>query len=804
MTTTRRGFLGTAIGAVGAGLAASCSERLPRFLIPYVVPPDDSVPGVARLYRTVCRECSAGCGATARVREGRVVKLEGNPEHPISRGALCPRGQAAVEGLYAEDRLAAPRTPEGPVTWDRAEHALAEGLRRALDGGKLVVVLTRPELGSTGALFRTWLGALAQAAEQVVTFDPMAMPWIRDAHRSAFGGEAQPRRDFAAASFLLSIGDDFVEDGSPVEAARGLAQLRAANHRFVYVGPRLSLTAAAADEWISTEPGTEIFLVLGLARIVLELKGTGGPLTGRLAPYDVASVAARTGLAPSAITRLAHALHDAGSALCVGPGRAVAGTNAVALAEAVAVLSAICGTPATLAPGAQPAQMSLVELTKRAAAGDVGALVVHHADPFGFGPVFAPLCKAIERVPFIAAFGNQLDATARHAHVVLPDHHFLETWSDVTPRAGITGIQQPAMTPVLDTRAAADELLGAARTLGKTTGLPEGTFAELVRAAFDEKAIEHGGKFADPATSPASLAPDVLAAAAVPAALRGPSDGYPLVVVPTLRDLDGQPPRSQLLQEIPDPLTGYSWTGWVELHPTTALALAVKTGDVLELAGASGKVELPAHVSPRVRAGLLAVPVGHAAPLLDEAGLGFTTRVRARRTGGAVAAPHVRGGTTQHGRPLARSVKRSLPQLPVVAPPPSIYPPVEHPVHRWGLAVDLDSCNGCGACVAACYVENNLPVVGADQVERGRTMNWLDIQVFTEGTEVSFLPVMCQHCTNAPCESVCPTEATYHTKEGLERPDIGDAIGGDLHEVEPWPAVRLELVGGATAVDAKH
>ncbi|HET9991453.1 MAG TPA: hypothetical protein VFQ65_23145, partial [Kofleriaceae bacterium] len=410
MTTTRRGFLGTAITAVGAGLAASCSERLPRFLIPYAIPPDDSVPGVARFYRTVCRECSAGCGATARVREGRVVKLEGNLDHPISRGALCPRGQAAVESLYAEDRLAAPRTLAGAATWAQAEHGLADGIRRALDGGKLVAVLTRPEPGSTGALFRTWLTALGQAPEQVVTFDPMAATWIRDGHRRAFGVDAMPRRDFTEANFVLSIGDDFVEDGSPVEAARGLAQLRAADHRFVYVGPRMSLTAAAADEWISTEPGTEIFLVLGLARMVVEWSGTtgglpAGVLAGRLAPYDVDSVAARTGVAPAVILRLARSLLEARPALCIGPGRAVAGTNAVALAEAVAVLNAVAGKPSTHPPVGDhvdiPA-MSVAELTKRAMAGEVGALVVHHANPFGHGPVFAPLCKAIEHVPFVA------------------------------------------------------------------------------------------------------------------------------------------------------------------------------------------------------------------------------------------------------------------------------------------------------------------------------------------------------------------------------------------------------------------
>ena len=129
MTTTRRTFLGTAIGAMGTGLVASCSERLPRFLVPNAVPTDDAMPGVAQFYRTVCRECSAGCGMTARVREGRVVKLEGSLDHPVSRGALCPRGQAAIESLYDPERLAAPHTIAGPLGWDAAEHTFAAGIQ---------------------------------------------------------------------------------------------------------------------------------------------------------------------------------------------------------------------------------------------------------------------------------------------------------------------------------------------------------------------------------------------------------------------------------------------------------------------------------------------------------------------------------------------------------------------------------------------------------------------------------------------------------------------------------------------------
>jgi anaerobic selenocysteine-containing dehydrogenase len=437
MKLTRRTFLGTAAGVLGGGLVEGCKSKLPRYLVPYAAPPDDVTPGLARFYRTTCRACPAACGLTARVREGRAVKLEGNPDHPLSQGGVCPVGQAGIESLYAPGRLATPWAAGQASGWEPSEKALADGLKAALDAKKAVVVLTRPETGQLGAFLTAWLGALGRPAEQLVTFDAMGRPWLREGQRRALGTEAAPVLDYAAARLILSIGDDLVEEGSLVEAARGLADQRAAQGRSIYIGPRISLTAASADEWISVDPGSELTVVLGLCRQVLDL-GSPAPgldpsllasLRARLAPFDAAKVAARAKLEAGQVVGLAKALVAARPSLVVGPGRSVAGADAAALAEAVWVLNGLLGNLGTTArfvarPSA-PAGLSLAELTRRMAAGEVGALVLHHADPLSYGPVYAEFGAALAHVPFVVAFTNELDATAHRAHLVLPDHHFL-------------------------------------------------------------------------------------------------------------------------------------------------------------------------------------------------------------------------------------------------------------------------------------------------------------------------------------------------------------------------------------------
>ncbi len=797
---SRRGFFGITAATGASASLLGCTERLPRFIVPQVVPADDITPGVAAYYRTVCRGCSAGCGLTARVREGRAVKAEGNTEHPLSRGALCVRGQATIEELYSGDRLTTPMLGGKPGDWTTAQKALADGLNAALTAGKQIVVISRPESGVVGDFLRNWLTALGQSPDQVLNYDAAEPAWLREAAEATFGLAAQPVWAISQAKMLLSIGSDFLEDwGSPVEHARDLATLRAADGpgRFVYAGPRMSATAAAADEFLPVRPGAELAFVLGLLHEVLAVQphpagfddAALGQLKDIVAAHDPAIVAGRGGLTAKAVRDLAHELLASGPGLVIGPGRAVAGDDAVTLTQAVYLLNVAIGAygktlqffDAPAEPWAGPS-LSLAELTRRAKAGKIGAVIVHQCNPFGLESLHPDFAAAIAKVGFVAVLGNQMDETAHKAHLVLPDHHFLESWGEVAPRPGVHGLQQPVMTPLHDTRAAVDVLLAAARQLGKTTGLPDDeTFAAYQRNRVADADVERGGVFGAATPRALSLAPKALTAIGLTKS-EIPS-GTALVATPSLRYLDGLKPTSSLISEVPDAVTSIAWRGWVEINPEAARDQGIVQGDVLALTTHRGTIKLPAFLTPAVAREVLAVPLGYATELLQGAQqlAGRLGAVQIAKTGQHVALPMTGGSLDDQGRNLAREVDAKHPALPAAEPVITLRDPAEKGKHRWALAVDLDRCNGCGACVAACHVENNIPTVGAEQVANGREMSWIRVQRYFTGTpdapRAVFVPSMCQQCGSAPCETVCPSYATYHTDDGLNAQVYNRCIG---------------------------
>jgi molybdopterin-containing oxidoreductase family iron-sulfur binding subunit len=458
--------------------------------------------------------------------------------------------------------------------------------------------------------------------------------------------------------------------------------------------------------------------------------------------------------------------------------------------------------------------VALMELMRR---GELDLLLVWDANPAFTLPGFA---EALTKVPTVVSFSSALDETASLASLALPAHTPLEAWGDHEPVAGVLGLQQPVMAPVFDTRHLGDILLGAAKELGESAAaaLAFEDFHEYLRGEWTKlqqklapkqdfedfwaEARRRGGVFQGAKPQPVKLAPQASQLRFEPARLLEPERPLLLVGYPSLHHYDGRGANKSWLQEIPEPSAKASWGSWAELHPETCRTLGLASGQLVSLETSQGRIELPALPSDGVRPGVVAVALGqgHSAygryaegrganlfPLLgsgtEDASGGrvfLATRVTATARPVWRALAIGQASFDQAGRGVAQAVRQGEGH----AEPheePSVYPPHEHPAHRWGMAIDVDACIGCNACVAACYAENNVPVVGPDALLLGREMSWLRIERYVEQqagrADVRFVPMLCQHCDHAPCEAVCPVYATYHNPEGLNAQVYNRCVG---------------------------
>ncbi len=848
----RRDFL-KLVTITSTGALAACSPAPPQKLIPYVVPPEDVIPGVSYWFKTTCRECPAGCGVMARTREGRVVKVEGNPDHPVNRGALCARGQAATQGLYNPDRIASPlrRTPEGKlesISWEEAENILA-ALFRFLRFEKRtagVAFLSERVTGATEKFFREWFAAMG--TQQVMQYEPFAYESLRAGNRISFGTSEIPHYDIAAARLLVSFGADFLETWlSNVEYARAFAEARRRHQRdamrFVAVEPRLSLTAANADEWLPARPGSEAALALGLVREIIvsgraRVTAAEADRIRQLADgFDPAAAEQRTGVPAERIRRLARDFAAAEPGLALGPGVAASGPAATALQVAVNLLNYVCGNvnrTVQFGRGADwdgvATHAEMLAFVERMRSGQVEVVFFHHSNPSYSLPPAAGFDRALKRVRLKVSFSPFLDETTAQCDLVLPDHTPLERWEEYVPRAGVRSLAQPAMAGGFhfQSRQTADVLLSITPKTDQTIArrFPFASFREYLenewravhRAAapgqpfedFWREAVEAGGVWGEAPQQRVSLSGEVFRFdfTAAAAAAQGSEDGLALVAFPSPELFDGRGANRPWLQEAPAAMTKIVWASWAELHPDTARRYGVAEGDLLKVTSPHGEVQVPAHITSAVRPDTVAIPLGQGhtdfgrwaadhgpTPLallpaeveVVSGGLLYGgTRVRVERLAVNRLLARTQIETSQHEREIAQIIPLAalLDGTAQREPPPqlSIYPEHTHEGHRWGMAVDLDACIGCNACVVACSLENNVPWMGKVQVDRGRHMAWIRIDRYYEpaeadGTaqladgvallETRFVPMLCQHCDNAPCESVCPVYATYHNHEGL-------------------------------------
>jgi molybdopterin-containing oxidoreductase family iron-sulfur binding subunit len=520
----RRGFF-KIVGATSAAAAAAAGcGKTTEAILPYVIPAEHVVPGVPNWYATVCRECPAGCGVLAKHRDGRVVKLEGNPDHPVNRGALCARGQAAVLGTYDPDRIPGPLVrdasgtlkgldPDPVKALAEAEKLLVAKLEAARKAGAgRIAILSQLETGSLGRLMDEWLKAVGGRPR--VALEPFAYEPLRAANRLTFGVDAIPYHAFEDAKAVLSLGADYLETWlSPVGQAAGFRAMHAlvtgTTGTVIHVEPRYSMTAANADEWVPNVPGTEGLVARALLRLVVErgLPPGLGPkdaevLTAAAGAIEVEAAARQSGVPAERLKHIAEALMRGAPSLVVGGGVAVTGPDATDTAVAINLLNAALGNLGktvrfgpNLAIGRASRYADVVALLQSMAQGEVDVLIVKDANPLYALPPKAGAAAALAKVPFVVSLSSHPDETTARAHLVIPDLTPLESWGDFSPRDGVVGLMQPAMGPVPAVGPRRDDALDlpalqpVARAIGQA---PRETFSGVRTRAAGDLLLEVG------------------------------------------------------------------------------------------------------------------------------------------------------------------------------------------------------------------------------------------------------------------------------------------------------------------------
>jgi molybdopterin-containing oxidoreductase family iron-sulfur binding subunit len=851
----RRSFL-TVMGASMAMASFACARRPVHKIIPYVVKPEEITPGVANWYASTCSDCSTSCGILVKNREGRPIKIEGNPDHPMNRGTLCARGQASVLGLYDPDRLKAPliRSRENgtkkETDWAAVDLEIQSKLKViAAKEGRVRVLSGEIQGDTTRKLVQEFLGGFKQGA--LVEFDPLAMEEIAAAQADSYGSAVIPRYRFDQADVVVSLGADFLGTWlSPVEHSmawskgRKLAGEKPAQAKLSKLycfESMMTLTGANADERFPIRPGDELKIALALAHeLLVEQKKLGyasnPSIMSALQSYRPTVIATEIGMEdfPTRIKNIANSLWNAkGKSLVVGGGVQTKTKDSKALQIAVNLLNSVLENEGSTVDGTAEYSTStssfaaFLKLIGDMKAGQVDALIIYRTNPFYTLPKNSlGLSDAFKKVPLIILVSDREDETGLITDYVLPDHHPLESWGDANPRKGLYSLQQPAMAPIHSTRAFQDTLLIwgknkdvglkidgslAARSLDwhdylknrwkETLYKESGAVANFDR--FWESILRAGVYQVSANRDPKRVSPRRLNLASLnqlPRYAAMDSSQTRLVLYPTVAIYDGKNANNAWLQEMPDPISTVTWDNYLNVGPALAQKLGVKENDVVEVSSGDVSAQFPVHVQPGLHSDVVAAAVGYGRRSVGKVGnlagvdvypfvqvggneLLFAGQpVKIKKTGKFyfLAATQWHGATQD--RPVINDITlaefRKNPAASMHTNPelrleeiPTIFKPHEYKGYRWGMGIDLNSCTGCGACVIACQAENNVPVVGRDQVRVSRQMHWIRIDRYFSGSpanpDVVFQPMLCQHCENASCESVCPVVATIHDDEGL-------------------------------------
>lgn len=820
--THRRDFLKMLGFGVAAVSLAACEAPV-KNAIPYINKPLDVDPTIANWYASTFVDGGEYASILVKTREGRPIKIEGNKLSPITQGGISARAQASVLSLYDNEKLKGPQALGKSTDWKNLDQEIIAKLDSiASKGGEIRIVsntILSPTTKKAISEFTTKYSA------KHISYDANSAYGLSLAH-----GGSLPELNFSKANTIVSIGADFLGTWiAPTEFARQWAETRkvSSSHegkktmsRHYQFETILSNTGANADYRTTYKPSQEGLVVAALYNEIAKLTGASS--------IDTASLK---------IDHLAEAAKDLVASK--GASIVVSGSNDPSIQQLVIAINQLVGAyGTTINTGVnvhyrQGNDAEMNGFIKDLKAGKIAAVIFYNANPVYNHPMGSVIAEGLKKLELSVATNERADETASLCNYIAPDSHFLESWNDAEPKSGYYSLTQPAISTIFKTRQAQSSFLIWA---GK-----EGDYAKYLKnnwqstiAKVDNvgwNSILHDGIYGTNSTISSSSPSVNLAeiASLIAANYQVGNQSLEISVYEKVGLGTGSQANNPWLQEFPEPVSKACWDNYASVSQITAGELDLKQGDIVKVSGNGYSVELPVLVQPgqanntiaiaigygRTKAGKSADGVGvNAYPFLSEingACVGACTKgVSLEKTGEEKEIAQTQTHHTVMAREaviqetvLAEFVKnpqsgRYKPEISTAegkkkATDISLWNGHEYNNHHWGMVIDLNSCTGCSACVVACSAENNVPVVGRQEVINRREMHWMRIdryyssdaevedlkglEVASNNPEVVFQPMLCQHCDNAPCETVCPVLATTHSTEGLNQMTYNRCIG---------------------------
>lgn len=838
----RREFL-KLMGASVALATTACIRRPVQKIIPYAQAPKEITPGVPNFYASTWYDGIEGYGTLVKTFEGRPIKIEGNPSHPMNLGGLTARPHAEVLSLYDPDRLAGPvrnlpnktRTNKETIStkWEEADAAVLTELEKG-DVAILSSTLPSPSTRAMIADFTKSFGSV-----RWVQYDTLAADDILEASRLSYGKAVVPRYRFDKAKIIVSIGADFLGTHlSPAEFMKQWARVRkpgANMARLVMFESMMSITGMNADDRIRIKP-SEYLSVVYLLIAKLQKKGMSIPASAAAIAKLGEEQASKLNAKESMIDALATELwENKGRGLVVAGGLTTQTADALQLQIAVNFLNSALGNDgvtvdhdAAAFETRKGSAKELSALISDLSAGKVKTLIVHNLNPAYALPEDAEFAASLSKVPFVIYTGNRNDETGKYANLVLPSGSTLESWGDYELQSGLFSIQQPTIRPLHDSRSFEESLFAwsqkskspAARVKSakdwyeyvvqtwKSEIYPRSIDAK--GKSFDEfwmtvlqKGIAETHDRRDRTSAPRSFN-----AAALGAVNKKSSSEFELVIYSTAHIADGRYANVAWLQELPDPVTKVVWDNFASVSIATARRTGLKDGDMIDLQAGAKTLTVPVHVQPGMADDVFALAIGYGrsnpgkvakeigadayklasfnsgAPIYAGIAVKFTKAAGHYKLA-STQTHHIIGDDIKERQIVVETTNEAFQKKPSSGIHNhkvfSIWPSHQYNKHKWAMSIDLNVCTGCSACVMACQSENNIPVVGKKYVMQGREMHWIRIDRYYKGQpenpDVALMPLTCQQCETAPCETVCPVAATTHSEEGLNDMAYNRCVG---------------------------